>query len=134
MLKKKEKIQPKGLQQNGFANFSNCNLKQVPNEMFTWISKDMLKDLDLSNNEISYLPPALRVIKKVNLSGNPLLGFPLELRKAKWSKVQQYLHVVQEKANNWNHRKIIFVGEEAVGKSVNIPFLTDYPPILLFIF
>ena len=118
MLKKKEKLQPKGLQQNGVANFSGCNLTHIPQEIFSWISKDMVKDLDLSNNEIINIPPPLRAIKRVNLSGNPLLGLPLELRKAKWSKVQNYLNFVQEKANNWNFRKIIFVGEEAVGKSV----------------
>jgi hypothetical protein len=125
MAPRRKSVQGKGLQ-NGLGNFSGCNLTTIPKEVFNWISRDLIRVLDISNNNLQLLPTELSLVKKVIFNNNPLLGYPLELRTSRWSKMKAHLTTVVSRANFWNVRKVILVGEEGVGKSVYSGFFIPF--------
>ena len=127
--------------EGGIANFSDCNLEKLPDEVFKWIEAGLLKELNISGNMFQALPVELRHVKKVEVLRNPLQTIPVDIRSAKWAKIKKYLDTIATKAASWDIRKLLFVGEEAVGKSVSIfsfsllfpspsPFLSPFPFIL----
>jgi hypothetical protein len=104
--------------ENGVINFSGCNLEKLPSEIFTWIEAGLVKELNISENMFQSLPIELRHVKKVNAAQNPLQTIPVDIRRGKWLKMKQYLDKIANKAQSWDVRKLLLVGEEGVGKSV----------------
>jgi len=104
---------------NGVANFSDCNLQSIPIGLMILVEQGIVKDLNLSQNMLQSIPVQLRTVRKVNVLQNPLQTIPADIRKAKWSKIKKYLEQIAIRAEKWNIRKLLLVGEEAVGKSVS---------------
>lgn len=104
--------------EGGILNFSDCSLETVPDEVILWAEQGFLKELNLSQNMLQALPVSLRHVKKVMVNQNPLQTIPAEIRFSKWSKIRKYLDQIATRAAQWNIRKLLLVGEEAVGKSV----------------
>ena len=71
------------------------------------------KRLLLENNLLDTIPCELGLLKKVDLSNNPLIFIPKEFHQS-WSKIQQYLLSITKK---FCEHKILFIGQEKSGKS-----------------
>ena len=98
----------------------DCSLEQVPAEILPWAEQGYIKELILSENMLQALPVPLRHVKKVDTHQNPLQSIPIDIRHGKWSKIRKYLDQIATRAAQWNIRKLLLIGEEAVGKSVSI--------------
>jgi Leucine-rich repeat (LRR) protein len=77
-----------------------------------------LKRLNVLNNQLQAIPEEilkLQNFKGLQASGNPLETIPQSFRL--WPKLKDYLISIQKKATSWRERKLLFVGQEAVGKT-----------------
>lgn len=68
------------------ADLSGLCLATIPAGLTQFNVISAIKELDLSNNSLNFLPAQLAQVERVNVVGNPLLCFPPKLRTAKWSK------------------------------------------------
>ena len=75
--------------------------------------------LDLSGNALTNLPESLGnlPLADLNLTGNPLVSPPPEIRAAGTRAVQAYLRALQQHATQQWSSKMLVVGEAAVGKT-----------------
>jgi hypothetical protein len=55
-------------------------------------------------------------LKQVNLEGNALALYPEKCRTS-WLRMKEYLHSIEQRAASRNIKKLLIVGEEAVGKT-----------------
>ena len=105
--------------ESGFINFSSLSITKLPQIILDLCEDQLIKDLNLSNNNIRVLPVQLRYVKKVHLTNNPLTCLPVALREAKWSKIKRYLDEIEVQSTSFNLRKLVILGEDATGKTVN---------------
>merc|ERR1712137_221980 len=93
-------------------------MKDLP-QKFPWNKLENLRVLDLSGNNLDLIPEEfihLPWLEKVNLEGNPLRSIP-ERFQSTWPILRDYMSTVRTKASRWTERKLLFVGQEGVGKT-----------------
>lgn len=101
---------------NGKLDLSNMDISHFPDEAGEVLqSLPNITELDLSHNKLNTLPCTLRVAD-VNLDHNPRDAIPEGFRKP-WSKTQAYLESVKTRSTQWTECKLLFVGQEGVGKT-----------------
>jgi small GTP-binding protein len=96
---------------------SNNQLSQLPPEIAQLTN---LSQLYLIGNNLSQLPPEivqLTNLSQLDLSGNPLTSPPLELAKQGLKAIQQYFASLDEESRILNEVKVLLVGEGGAGKT-----------------
>lgn len=99
-------------------DLSGKQLNELPAE-FPWAKLDALRTLDLDGNNLDMLPGAianLPLLERVQLEGNPLRFVPQQYRSP-WPTLRDYIRSIGDKARNWTERKLLFVGQDGVGKT-----------------
>ena len=101
---------------DGRLNLSHMNLTNFPEEAGEILQEiPEIQELDLSYNKLNTVPCTLKV-PEVNLDHNPRDAIPEGFRKS-WNKIQGYLDTVRSRATQWTDCKLLFVGQEGVGKT-----------------
>lgn len=96
-------------------NFNS--ITRLPKEI---LGMKRLERLDISNNSLFYLPEELgqlAKLKKLSIEGNPLNSFTKELLSRSTVRFLEYLRQISDKHSDWRKMKLMFVGEECVGKT-----------------
>lgn len=104
----------------GRTDVSGVCLSSISSLMVSAFKEVKTKILDISRNELQRVPPELATLEhleKLKLQGNPLSVLPGPVRQLPWPRMKAYLQSITERAEKWNERKVIIVGEEGVGKS-----------------
>jgi hypothetical protein len=86
-----------------------------------------LRQLDLSDNELTALPSFLANIKglvKLDISGNPLESIPSEVKSGSLKGILVYLRQLAKSQAKWARIKLMLVGKENVGKTTLLHCLT----------
>ena len=96
-------------------DLSNLQIQVLPDEAGTILDELEVVELDLSQNALNTIPSTLQV-SDVRLDGNPLDAIPETFRK-NWPKIQDYLRSVHTRSTQWMECKLLFVGQEGVGKT-----------------
>ena len=77
-------------QAKGIAEFQGMSLRKLPDALLEWNDNyplNKIKELNISNNFLNFLPIQLRNIEKVIYTHNPLLCYPPQIRtNFKWIK------------------------------------------------
>ena len=98
-------------------DLSSHSLSNLAPEKFI-IPFSALKRIDVQNNQLQAIPEEilkLQHLKVLQVWGNPLETIPQSFRM--WPKLKEYLVTIQKKATCWRERKLLFVGQEATGKT-----------------
>jgi Leucine-rich repeat (LRR) protein/GTPase SAR1 family protein len=97
-------------------NLANNKLVTLPNEME---SLTKLQYLMLNHNKLEWLPYQLGNLdlKKLEVVGNPLETIPEEIVKKGMTHIIGYLRELRGSKTSWNRLKLVFVGQEFVGKT-----------------
>lgn len=99
------------------VDLSDLGLTHISQALLNVLQATGARSLDLSFNQLRTVPLRLAsIMEKVNLEGNPLDLIPMASRSS-WAKTVRYLVSLEERAAVWPERKVLFVGEEGVGKS-----------------
>ena len=119
-LERKSAIVLKGIMRcrasDGKLDLSHMSITDFPDEAGEVLQElPQIQELNLSHNELATLPCTLKV-PEVNIDHNDLDAIPAGFRKP-WSKVQGYLESVKNRATKWTECKLLFVGQEGVGKT-----------------
>ena len=102
----------------GRTDVSGVCLSNISPLMVSVLKEVKTKILDISRNELQRVPPELATVEhleKVKLHGNPLSVLPGPMRDLQWPRLKAYLQSITQRAEKWNERKVIIVGEEGVG-------------------
>jgi Leucine-rich repeat (LRR) protein len=92
-------------------------LKDLP--PFPWEKLENLRVLDLEGNNLDIIPVSiafLAQLERVLLDGNPMRTVPERFRSP-WPVLREYMKSIGNKAAHWTEKKLLFVGQEGVGKS-----------------
>ena len=105
-------------------DLSGKQLSELPAE-FPWSKLEALRSLDLDGNNLDMLPGSianLDLLERVQLEGNPLRFVPQQYRSP-WPTLRDYIRSIGDKARNWTERKLLFVGQDGVGKTTLLKVL-----------
>ena len=113
---------------NASGNF-NVQLESLPEDEEYWNTFTSLETLDLSGNLLQSLPVGMGDLPNpktnVKLKGNPLQSLPDNLiAEYCWPDIKKHLQEVK-KESQVPERKLVFVGEAGVGKSILIFFFLN---------
>ena len=112
-----------------------AGLDDLPMEANYWKTFASLSLLDLRGNQLQALPPALvslGSLSTVRLERNPLGSIPGPFRSSSFSSaMKRYLSSIERESEQWPERKLLFVGQEGVGKStLPLPVCSRLVPVL----
>lgn len=109
-------------------SLAGLGLTTLPQGKEYWGSFNTLTSLDLSQNNLEFLPvdlSAIPTLRTVDLDGNPLTAMPRMYRQ--WSSnLREYLSSIHQESEDFLERKLIIVGPEGVGKSSLFLFSSYY--------
>ena len=100
----------------GQIDLSNSGITTLSQHAVQYI---VLKGLpvDLRANDLHTIPPDFAELDKVRIGRNPLSHVPERLREGEWAQVRKYLRTIAVRASMWNEARLLFVGQEGVGKT-----------------
>ena len=101
--------------EEGRLDLSELSINVLPEEMGFALEELEVAEVNLANNKLNTVPSSLQKYE-VRVDGNPLDGIPEPFRKS-WGKIQEYLRSVQNRSTQWTECKLLFVGQEGVGKT-----------------
>ena len=129
-----------------YLNLSNLNLKTFP---FVILSLQKLEELNLAKNLIDFLPVQIDLLSNLiklnlydnkieslpsnlgkmtklgvlNIEKNPMTSIPLEILNSNTNNLLEYLSQLSGQTTTWKRVKLMFLGEENVGKTSFVFFI-----------
>jgi hypothetical protein len=107
----------------------DCGISTIPENIGYQLRN--LKQLYLSNNKITKIPPSLNLLKETlkynfDISGNLLQGPPIEIADQGFKAIERYFEEIQKKGSTIsNTLKVVLVGQGKAGKTSLLQSILD---------
>ncbi|GAM23578.1 hypothetical protein SAMD00019534_067530 [Acytostelium subglobosum LB1] len=107
-------------------DFSDNKIRELPPEI---MNLKYLDTLLLRNNLLDTVPLEIAYLvglRTINLQGNPMREFPMEIIEEGAERIKEFCLNIIERRNveTWNKVRLMFVGQEGVGKTSLLQALT----------